>query len=72
MVKEPNTNLFPGVLDEGSKSEELLGHSVSLRALLKTFPIARLFLPMLVKPVFICPCPKNIITLISFLRFTEL
>lgn len=56
-----NKNLLQGELDEISKSgEELIGHSVSPRALLKTFSVARFFLARASKAsVFVLHCPKN-------------
>lgn len=64
---------LPGELDEIGKSggdfTPFLDHSVSPRALLKTFLAASLFLPHASKAlVFMIHCPKNR-TLISFLRF---
>lgn len=38
--------------------------TVSLRALQKSFPIARLFLPMLVKPVFVFFVLKILLSLV--------
>lgn len=66
-VRESNKNFLPGELDQiGNSGEELFGHSVSPKALLKTFPVANLFLPHASKAlVFMLHCPKNR-TLISF------
>lgn len=72
-LRESNKNLLPGELIETGKSgEELLGHSFSPRALLKTFLVTSLFFPHASKAlVFMLHCPKNR-TLIIFLRFIKL